>query len=157
MAPSRLCWNVTATQPFSVSGAIGVRLRHQAAHDRRKDPLVTGPGGSHEQVERPGARPDEHAGFVLAHAIEDDPRSVFRAGTRGRYRSEDADTAQKIGASYLKPVRAEPGVDSFSDSSPPGLQHHVVTHVGEEFRFGAICARRRKYFLSGMGAVVVGA
>ena len=57
----------------------------------------------------------------------------------------------------LQPVRAEPGVDSFSDGSPPGLQHHVVTHVGEEFCFGAICARRRKYFFSGMGAVIIGA
>jgi hypothetical protein len=48
-------------------------------------------------------------------------------------------------------------VDSVGDGSPPGFQHHVVTHAGEEFCFGAICARRRKYFFSGMGAVIIGA
>ena len=54
-------------------------------------------------------------------------------------------------------MSAEPGVDSFSDGSPAGLEHHVVTHVGEEFCFGAICACRCKYFFSGVGAVIIGA
>lgn len=62
-----------------------------------------------------------------------------------------------LGAEASQPVRAEPVVDSFSDGSPPGLQHHVVTHAGEEFCFGAIRARRRKYLFSGVSAVLVGA
>jgi hypothetical protein len=56
-----------------------------------------------------------------------------------------------------QPLRAEPDVDPFGDASPPRLQHHVMTHAGEEFCFGAIRARRRKDLLSGMGAVIVGA
>ncbi len=59
-------------------------------------------------------------------------------------------------ARALHSVSAEPRVDSFSDGNPPGLEHHVVTHVGEEFCFGAICACRCAYFFPGMRAVIVG-
>ena len=55
-----------------------------------------------------------------------------------------------------QPVSAEPVVDSFSHSSPSRLEHDVVTHVGEEFCFGVICARRCAYFFRGVRAVVLG-
>ena len=56
----------------------------------------------------------------------------------------------------LQPVSVEPCVDSFSYSSPSRLEHHVVTHVGEEFCFGAICACRCAYFFRGDRAVIEG-
>ena len=59
-------------------------------------------------------------------------------------------------ARALQSVSAEPRVDSFSDGSPARLEHHVVTDVGEEFCFGAICACRCAYFFRGDRAVTVG-
>ena len=49
-------------------------------------------------------------------------------------------------------MSAEPGVDSFSDGSPAGLQHHLVTHVGDEFCSGSICARRPDFYHCGGSA-----
>src|SRR5215217_3102348 len=60
------------------------------------------------------------------------------------------------GAGASKPERAEPGVYSFRDGSPPRLQHHVVPHVGKELCFGAIRVRRRENFFSGVGSILVG-
>ena len=34
--------------------------------------------------------------------------------------------------------RFEPYMDSFGDSSPSGLKHHVVTHVGEDLCLGTV-------------------
>ena len=56
----------------------------------------------------------------------------------------------------LQALSAEPGVDSLGDRSPTSFEHHVVTHVGEEFRFGTVCACRCVYFFRGDRAVIVG-
>lgn len=38
----------------------------------------------------------------------------------------------------LVALSAEPGVDSSGNGDPPGFEHHVVTHVGEDFCSGAV-------------------
>ena len=46
---------------------------------------------------------------------------------------------------HSKPSAGEPTIDPFGDRLPSGLKHHVVAHVGEDFRLGAVRPRRLMY------------
>jgi hypothetical protein len=57
----------------------------------------------------------------------------------------------------LESLGAKPHLDSFGDISPPGFEHHVVSHVGKEFCFGVVGTGRRADLNVGNRAVVFGA
>lgn len=69
-----------------------------------------------------------------------------RTPTRRQSRHPTSDHVP-IWRSRLQPPSVEPRVDSFRDNSPSGLEHHVVSHIGEEFGFGAICTCRCVHFV----------
>jgi hypothetical protein len=47
-------------------------------------------------------------------------------------------------------------MDSFGDSCPSGLEHHLVSHVGEDFCLGAIRACCFTHFVCGEAVVKFG-
>src|SRR5689334_12795865 len=53
--------------------------------------------------------------------------------------------------------RFEPRVDSFGDGSPSWLEHHVVTHVGEDLRLGTVYRSGGTNLALGHDSVVLGA
>jgi len=53
-----------------------------------------------------------------------------------------------------QPSTCEPTDDPLGDRLPPGLEHHVVAHVGEDFRLGAVCAGGRACFRHGEASIV---
>jgi hypothetical protein len=60
------------------------------------------------------------------------------------------------GGPALQPASAQPTIDTLGDSLPPGLEHHVVAHVGEELSLSAVRASSRPYFFLGVRAVLLG-
>jgi hypothetical protein len=64
--------------------------------------------------------------------------------------------ALPIAGTVLWGKRFEPSVDSLSNGFPLGLDHHVMTHVREDFCFGAVGTRGRADFLLCEAAVAFG-
>ena len=106
-------------------------------------------------VHPPSPRPGADRGTVVKFALFYTSGTAPAAPQAGQHRDYRVDLlggpammVEGPPGAGLRPVRAEPVVDSFRDGRPARLEHHVVTHVGEELCFGAICARRCAYFLS---------
>lgn len=55
----------------------------------------------------------------------------------------------------LESMGAEPRMNSFGNGSPFGLEHHVMTHVGEEFGLGPVRTRHSAYFVRGDASVTL--